>query len=276
MHQDNNPQPHTSWITIALLCIAVGAFLVFTQRDELVLAYREVFPDEVALQEGLPESHSYTDIVNAFEPSTTNSNADNTLEDSTQTTIPTEYLLDVPFTTQAPNANWDLPYQEACEEASALVVDFYYKEKIFTPAVADEEILKLVDFENKTYGGYKDTTAAETATFIKEYFGYTRVDVINNPTPSDIKWHVVQGRPVIVLAAGKLLENDHFRNDGPLYHMFVITGYTTDEFITNDVGTRFGENFRYSIENVMTSMHDWNGGDVANGAKRIIVVYPNN
>lgn len=273
MDNKKNTYQHTSWITLAVLCIAVGVFLVFTQRETLVSVYREVIPEKDT-QEILPEGHSYADIVNDSRSAETKQ-VEELIANNDDVVIPQEFLLSVPFTTQAPYANWDMPYQEACEEASALTVHYYYAQKSFTPDIADKEILDLVDFENDFLGFYQDTTAQETASVIAEYFGYRRVDVIDSPTVENIKFHVSQGRPVIVPAAGKLLENDHFRSGGPLYHMLVITGYTQDEFITNDVGTRFGENFRYPIENVMSSMHDWNGGDVEHGAKRIIVIYPN-
>ena len=56
--------------------------------------------------------------------------------------------------------------------------------------------------------------------------------------------------------------------------MLVLTGYNSTEFVTNDVGTRNGEDFVYGKEVIMQAMHDWNGGDVDDGEKRAIVVYP--
>src|SRR5512133_656297 len=47
-------------------------------------------------------------------------------EQGTTYSIPREKHLLVPFMVQAPNANWDMPYQEACEEASLLMVAGYY------------------------------------------------------------------------------------------------------------------------------------------------------
>ena len=99
--------------------------------------------------------------------------------------------------------------------------------------------------------------------------------MIENPTADQIKGFVAEGHPVIVPSQGQQLGNPNFTDPGPVYHMFVIKGYTADEFITNDVGTRKGESYRYDISTVMNAMHDWNGGDVENGAKRIIVMYPN-
>jgi hypothetical protein len=209
-----------------------------------------------------------TDVINV---NATNANA----EPQPEPVLPESFNLQVPFTTQAPYANWDLPYQETCEEASALTVHYYYSGKTFTKDIADKEILALVEWEKGYFGDYKDTTAEQTAQFIRAYWGYKRVDVEYNPTIEQIKRHVFAGRPVIVPAAGKQLGNPNFRNGGPLYHMFVVRGWADGQFITNDVGTRKGENYRYDDDVVMNAMHDWNGGDVENGKKAIIVVYPN-
>ena len=189
---------------------------------------------------------------------------------------PESHLLDVPFTSQAPFGNWGMPYQEACEETAALVVHYYYEGKKFTPDLANREILAIVDFENEHLGFYKDTTAEETADWIKAYWGYDRVEVITDPTVEEIKRNVAEGRPVIVPTAGRELGNPNFTPPGPVYHFIVIRGYTPTSFITNDVGTRLGEKYTYKIETVMDAMHDWNDGKVERGAKKIIVIWPDN
>ncbi|MCH7492929.1 C39 family peptidase, partial [Patescibacteria group bacterium] len=189
--------------------------------------------------------------------------------------LPDEINLEVPFTSQAPHANWDLPYQEACEEASAITVHYFYQNLSFTPDVADREILDLVAWQEDNLGFYKDTTAEQTAQFMRDYWGYKKIDVIYDPTINDIKSNLAAGRPVILPAAGQELGNPYFTPPGPIYHMLVVRGYTETQFITNDVGTKRGENFRYDYDVLMKAMHDWNDGDVANGQKVIIVVYPN-
>lgn len=194
-----------------------------------------------------------------------------------ETNIPLSFNLAVPFTSQAPEANWEMPYQEACEEASVLMVHAFYDNvapgKIPTKT-ADEELLKMVEFENTIFGYYEDTSAEQTAIFISQFYGYGRVDVIENPTVDQIKTHISEGRPVILPAAGQQLGNPNFTSPGPLYHMLVIRGYTQDSFITNDPGTRNGEAYVYKITKLMSAMHDWNGGDVEHGRKVVIVIYP--
>jgi hypothetical protein len=184
-----------------------------------------------------------------------------------------ELNLAVPFTPQAPHANWDLPYQEACEEASAIMAAAYFSgESSFTPEEADRRILKLVEWEKARFGYYEDTTAAETAAMLREYFG---LSAEARPVASidEIKKPLLEGRLVILPAAGRLLKNPYFRGQGPLYHMLVVKGFTKDgRIITNDPGTRRGADFVYDPATLWNAVHDWNGGKVAEGAKLMIVV----
>lgn len=188
-------------------------------------------------------------------------------------TPPAQINLAVPFTSQAPYANWSLPYQEACEEASLLMVARYKKgESIPSPDDANQEILKLVEFQNGFLGDYKDTTAEQTAEIAREYYGFKNTIVKYDLTIDDIKKEVAAGNPVIVPAAGRQLPNPYFRSPGPLYHMLVIRGYTATKFITNDPGTKRGEEFVYTYNGLLDAVHDWNGGDVEHGRKVMIVI----
>jgi hypothetical protein len=190
--------------------------------------------------------------------------------------LPREKNLAVPFTSQAPHANWDLPYQEACEEAAALMVHRFWEGKSFASKQdADAAIRAIVDFEEKTYGFYKDTTAEETARFIRDLWGYKNVSVVTGAsvTIEHIKQEVALGYPVIVLAAGRELGNTNFRRPGPIYHALVIKGYTKKGMIiTNDPGTRKGADYLYDPDVLLAAIHDWNGGDVANGERNMIVI----
>ncbi len=184
---------------------------------------------------------------------------------------PVEFLLSVPFTSQAPKANWELPYQETCEEASAYMVSEYYKGVAgqIDPETADLALLEAVAFEEDFFGYYLDTTAVETVQLLDMFFEVTAT-VVENPTPEMIKAEILAGRPVIVPTAGRELPNPNFSGEGPLYHMLVIKGFTQSTFITNDPGTRNGNSFSYKIGDLMSAIGDWNGGDPANGAKLAI------
>lgn len=192
-------------------------------------------------------------------------------------TLPTEVNLAVPFMSQAPTADWGEPYQEACEEASAIMVDAFYRGEsgVMDILKADAAIQKFVGYEKGSLGFYEDTTAAELAKVIRDYYGYRDVVVQPFDTTDDLKRVVALGYPVIVPMSGKLLNNPNFRNGGPLYHMLVIRGYANGLFITNDPGTRKGEGYTYDEVTIMNAAHDWNGGEVTNGQRVMLVIIPN-
>lgn len=195
------------------------------------------------------------------------------LPKSEDSVLPAEFNLKIPFTSQAPHANWDMPYQEACEEASVLMsVWFINGVESRTKDEADQEILELVAWQEEVFGFYKDTTVEETLRILHERFDLTDAYIEEDPTIKQVEDAVVRGYPVIVPAAGRLLDNPNFSGEGPLYHMLVIRGFTDTEFITNDPGTRRGRGYRYMKEHLMSVIHDWNGGDVEHGKKAVIVV----
>ncbi len=191
--------------------------------------------------------------------------------------LPQAINLDVPFTSQAPYQVWDLPYQETCEEAAALMVDAFYRgvSGQIPPDQAKQAIDDLIAFQTKQYGDYKDTNAQDTARFIKDYFHYQDVSVTKLVSVDQIKRALANGYPVLIPVSGKQLGNPNYKHGGPPYHMLVIKGYTQGRFITNDSGTRKGADYTYAYETVMRSAHDWNGGNVLQGQPMLIVVLPN-
>lgn len=192
--------------------------------------------------------------------------------------LPRAFDLAVPFTPQAPDAVWDATHEEACEEASLYMVHAFYQgvaEGRITPKIAEAEIQKVIAYEMKTFGFFEDTDADQTARIARELYGYEKTVVMVDPSIDDIKRQIVAGRPVLVPAAGQLLNNPFYNPPGPVYHMLVIRGFTKTDFITNDSGTRRGEGYQYPFEIVMNAMHDWNNGDVLNGRKAAFVIYQN-
>lgn len=185
--------------------------------------------------------------------------------------IPEETGIIVPFIVQAPNANWDQIHEEACEEASLLMIKhFLNNSSIKTVTEADKEILELIDFESKT--GYQISIALKELSEIAEkHYGLKKGRVETNITIEQIKKELAEDKPVIVPAAGKILPNPNFRNGGPLYHMLVIKGYDKNGFITNDPGTRNGEGFRYTFDALFNAIHDWDKEDILKGQKAYLV-----
>lgn len=185
-----------------------------------------------------------------------------------------EMNLAVPFTSQAPNADWNMPWQEACEEAALLMVaHFKQGENIGSRDDATNKILALVSWEEETLGYYQDTTAEEIARTAREYYGFSKTRVVYEFSAQDIKNEIAQGNPVIIPSAGRMLPNPYFRSPGPLYHAIVVRGWLKDgRFITNDPGTKRGEEFLYWPDDIVFAAHDWNSGDVEHGRRAMIVV----
>lgn len=188
--------------------------------------------------------------------------------------VASEVNLAVPFTSQAPGQIWDEYHKEFCEEASVLMAVSYINNTTITNIeFADQKLFEIKDFEEKRFGYYKDTGAEDTAIILREMYKIEKVTVIYNPTIEIIKKALNEKKVIIIPAAGRQLGNPHYQSPGPLYHMLVIKGYTKNgDFITNDPGTRWGKNYIYSSEVIMNAIHDWNGGDVENGSKVMIVV----
>ncbi len=193
--------------------------------------------------------------------------------------LPTEWRLAVPFLSQAPFGNWDMPYQEACEEASLLMVKAYYesvKLDRVDPTVGDRDLLAMIQWQTtRRDTSIVDISAEEAGQDAEAYWPELSASVVPVKTADDIRREIAAGRPVIIPAHGKSLANPHFRNGGPLYHMLVITGYLADgRFITNDPGTRFGKDFLYTEANLLTSIRDWNGGEVTSGEQVMLILAP--
>ena len=299
--------------TIFLIALAAG---IYTQRVEVLEWYRgvtapelpeavgyeeisqiDVIPSEVdGGVEGSPSEESEqlvdpsvdesllqddNDIIEASEESADSLSIEESIDESVveeEPALPVSKNLAVPFTSQAPNGNWDEPYQEGCEEASVYMVHAYFSgmdEGRIPASTADEALLQIVEFEMELFGFYKDTTTEQTGVLAELMYGHN-YQLVANPTVEDIQSKLVQGHPVIVPAAGRLLGNPYFTAPGPLYHMLVIRGYTEDgQFIVNDPGTYRGEAFLYDFDTIMNAMHDWNeGGEITDGGKVVLVLSP--
>lgn len=190
------------------------------------------------------------------------------------TTPAAEFNLAVPFSSQAPFMVWDPYHEETCEEASILMAIEYYngtKGATLNTQYAEDEYRKMTDLETSLGYGLS-ITAAETVITLEKYAPKFTAKVIDNPTVEQLKAIIAKGDPIIVPAAGRKLGNPFFTGEGPLYHMLVIRGYTKDTFITNDPGTRHGQNYAYDIDVFMNAIADWNNGDPEHGAKRVIVL----
>lgn len=163
-------------------------------------------------------------------------------------TVFVDIFINVPFTSQAPSGKWSNPlFENGCEEASVAMAMAWVEGRTFSVANAEKEILDIAAWEQDMFGFAIDTSVADTARIVREYYKYQNIEVFKDITAIDIKRELSKGRIVIAPADGKLLANPHYTPPGPDQHMLVITGYDskTDEFVTNDPGTKFGEKYRY-------------------------------
>lgn len=187
--------------------------------------------------------------------------------------IPVELNLTMPFYTQAPYANWGYPWQEACEEASILLVANEYWKHHWNKAQFNQQILDMVDWQNKRYGDYWHTTMAQTSEMLKEILGLDSV-IHDNPSLDDMKRILMKGHFIVMPLDGKALKNPYFSHGGPLYHVLVVKGWTKENgIITNDVGTRRGEDYVYSWNVIKGALHDY-AVPMSKGTPRIIEVLP--
>lgn len=160
----------------------------------------------------------------------------------------------VPFTAQAPLGGWDDErQQDGCEEASALMAVRWARGEGLTAQDALAEIIKISDYEQATYGEYRDVALPDVINWIfKDYFEYDKVELKKDITINDIINELRAGHLVLAQADGQQLFNPYFTPPGPERHMLVIRGYDSvkKQFITNDPGTRRGESYRYA-ENIL-------------------------
>jgi len=183
-------------------------------------------------------------------------------------------LLEIPFSPQSPFANWDDPYQEACEEMALIMVHHFLDGSELTRTQADEELHALVEWE-ETHGYSEDVTLDELANIAQEYYGYrTKVLYNEDVTIEALKELLAAGSPIIVPAAGRDLGNPYFSGEGPWYHMLVLTGYQPWYFITNDPGTKRGEGYKYEYDVLLNAIHDWTGikENIRDGQKAVLIV----
>lgn len=175
----------------------------------------------------------------------------------------TSELLEVPFICQAPlqtEENWKY-HEESCEEAAVLQAYLYETGQAMTKQQANEEILKMIDWEIKNLGEHRDLYADDIKKFISGYYGIPAedIEVMYDVTLDNVRDIIIQGHPVIVPIMGNILKNPYYPYPG--YHMLTAIGFTEDKIITNDNGTRHGKNYSYGNEVFLEAMTAA-GGDI--------------
>jgi hypothetical protein len=263
------------WIIVIGIC-----FYYFSQK---LASEKEEQDNFASFKKNSEEVYQFSEKTNDEQEETgiekdNKSEEQNNLEElgEKETALPVQINNSAPFLPQAPFANWDDLHNEACEEA-ALIIAHYYSlgiEKIHKEK-GEEEILKMVKYQEAKYGTHTDLNAQEIVKLAEDFYG-DHHQIIKKYSLEKLKGYLAEGSIIIAPVAGRVLNNPYFRQPGPLYHALVITGYNEEKqyFITNDPGTRRGENFQYSYENLLDSIHDFPGekDKILEGEKTIIKV----
>jgi len=121
----------------------------------------------------------------------------------------------------------------------------------------------LSDFEYRKYHEYRDISLEDMVAWLfNDYFRYQKVEIKNIETKNDIIKELEQGNMILTPMDGRLLKNPFYSPPGPERHMILIRGYDyqTKEFITNDPGTRRGENYRYSENTLFKAIRAYSTG----------------
>ena len=97
------------------------------------------------------------------------------------------------------------------------------------------------------FGEHKDLYNEDMRTFVRDYFGYNDQDILwLSEVDSDRIKQIIAGLSAYYGCFGRKIGNPFYPYPG--YHMLVVRGYTDNQVITNDNGTKRGEKYPY----------DWN------------------
>lgn len=210
-----------------------------------------------------------TTTPTATSPTTSPTNATPTPTPSVSQPVPgykSKVLISgVPFTVQAPFAEWKDPrFQEGCEEASSLMAVYWARNiTSIDKTKARDEIIAMAAYQQERWGEARDTSAEDTASrIIAGYFKFSGYEVRENITLQDIKNELLKGNVLIVPANGQALNNPHFTAPGPDRHMIVVRGYddNLNTFITNDPGIKEGELYTYPQQLFFDAIRDYPTG----------------
>lgn len=184
----------------------------------------------------------------------------------------------VPFIIQAPSAQWDdKRYQDACEEASMLMAHLWMSDKSTPSKKKTEKMLEDIFLaEKEFFGDSLDTSATDTAKFIRDHYGYS-ASVMEGVALFDLYNVIAEGNIIIAPTDGRKLNNPNFSGGGPERHMLVITGYDSKkkQFITNDPGTRKGKNYKYKVDVLYNAIRDYETGtkkEIEGVKKNVIII----
>ncbi len=185
---------------------------------------------------------------------------------------PKTFDQNMDFGRQAPFGQWENDfYQDGCEEASLIMASKFFAGQPLDETIMKEELDKVEPWELDRFGQNLSVDTESVAIMAREYYGLS-AQVSAEVTIEKIKAELLKGNLIILPLLGREINNPNFTAPGPLYHMLVVKGYDRNEFITNDPGTRLGKNYKYPYDVLINATRDWNGGDIYNGQRLMLIV----
>lgn len=164
--------------------------------------------------------------------------------------------LPVPYLSQAPDGAWVLPWSEACEEASVLMVDAFYHRRSFIDKDAARRTMRtMFAWEDASFQKNTDTNAEQTLALIRAHASFDAV-IVRDPSADTIIKELNAGRPVMALVNMYTLYQEAPQGDS--YHMVVLTGYdakTQNLFLHDPARNGFKQ---VSLSRLLEALHDYN------------------
>jgi hypothetical protein len=167
----------------------------------------------------------------------------------TPTPLPSQVLLQVPFTTQAPLNNW-AQHQESCEAATLTMLVSYWQHSsavVIDPHAADASINQIDKWKPQP-----DLNVTMMGDLAEQHFGYAYRLVPNDPKV--IAEQLSAGRPLIAEVRTHALGNPHYpgysthyeQNGYSVPHFILIIGYDATGVWLNDPGISWGRGYHIS------------------------------
>jgi hypothetical protein len=167
----------------------------------------------------------------------------------TPTPLPSQVLLQVPFTTQAPLNNW-AQHQESCEAATLTMLVSYWQHSpavVIDPHAADASINQIDKWKSQP-----DLNVTMMGELAEQHFGYAYRLVPNDPNV--IAEQLSAGRPLIAEVRTHALGNPHYpgysthyeQNGYSVPHFILIIGYDSTGVWLNDPGISLGRGYHIS------------------------------
>lgn len=186
--------------------------------------------------------------------------------------LPSEKVIDVPFTAQAPAGDWSEPWQNACEETSIYMVSSFYEGDEIKKTEAIQRIHAIFVMKQKELQISKDESLQTIAELITTLELPLKTRIVYDPTIDDLKAELVLGNPIIVPVYAPELSPNYTAAEGADYHVIVLTGYDDADsvFVINDPGMTDGEGVRIPYDVLMNAIHDLNIKDYQAGKKAVL------